>query len=54
LSELKKRVAYLEENNYVKQIMKLEEENKDLKMKIEKLVIHLYYYNIFLIILINI
>ncbi|KAL6617823.1 hypothetical protein U3516DRAFT_504081, partial [Neocallimastix sp. 'constans'] len=37
LSELKKRVAYLEENNYVKQIMKLEEENKDLKMKIEKL-----------------
>ncbi|KAL6600884.1 hypothetical protein U3516DRAFT_816254 [Neocallimastix sp. 'constans'] len=37
LSELKKRVAYLEENNYVKQIMKLEEENKDLKIKIENL-----------------
>jgi len=40
LSELKKRVAYLEENNNLKQIIKIEKENKDIKIKIENLVIH--------------
>jgi len=43
---LKKRVAYLEENNLVKQIMQLEEENKALKMENDKLVnIYIYIYH---------
>ncbi|ORX57747.1 hypothetical protein BCR36DRAFT_580309 [Piromyces finnis] len=37
LEELKKRVAFLEENTLVKQIMQLEEENKMLKFENDKL-----------------